>query len=158
MEKEVNYKSHPRSCSLPVFNIADARPQYAYQVGVTPEFVERARNHCSRMGSLGPGNKPLSPCPPELDCKWRFFWRIGKPPVSSKFPQLNMAPVIPPEIPEWETVMNSWGERMLDALHVAAEMSATGFGLPSDAFTKLMDGGPHLLAPTGTDLSKYGEY
>jgi hypothetical protein len=108
------------------------------------------------MGSLGPNNKPLSPCPPELDCKWRFFWRIGKPPLSSKFPQLNMDPVIPPEIPEWEDVMNSWGGRMLNALEVAAEMSATGFGLPSDAFTKLMDGGPHLLAPTGTDLGKYG--
>jgi hypothetical protein len=46
--------------------IRDARPEYQYQVGVTPEGTERPRNHCKRMGAIGPNNKPLSLCPPGL--------------------------------------------------------------------------------------------
>lgn len=57
--------------------LRDARPEYGYQVGVTKDFVELPRNHCKSMGAYGPDNKPLSPCPPELDPKWRFFWRTG---------------------------------------------------------------------------------
>ncbi|KAE8672153.1 Tetratricopeptide repeat-containing protein isoform 1 [Hibiscus syriacus] len=36
-----------------------------------------------------------------------------------------------------------------------SEMAAIGFGLPTDAFTSLMKQGPHLLAPTGSDLRRY---
>jgi hypothetical protein len=35
-------------------------------------------------------------------------------------------------------------------------MSAIGMGLDADIFTSRMKGGPHLLAPTGSDLNKYG--
>jgi isopenicillin N synthase-like dioxygenase len=135
----------------------DARPEFHYQVGVTPNNVERARDHCHRLGSLGPDDQPLSPCPPEYDPKWRFFWRIGPKPVSTKFPALNAEQVIPPEIPEWTEVMNMWGNKMLAATHTLSTMSAIGFDLPEDAFTSRMEGGPHLLAPTGSDFSKYGE-
>lgn len=31
-------------------------------------------------------------------------------------------------------------------------MAAIGMGLEKNAFTKRMEGGAHLLAPTGTDL------
>jgi hypothetical protein len=109
------------------------------------------------MGVYGPDNKPLSPCPPEKDTKWRFFWRIGPRPPRSKFPSLNMEPVIPPEISNWGETMDRWGEKLLDSLFVFAEMAAIGFVLPSDSFTSRMKFGPHLLAPTGTDLSKYGQ-
>ena len=34
-------------------------------------------------------------------------------------------------------------------------MAAIGLGLNKDAFTSRMGGGPHLLAPTGSDLQKY---
>eukprot|EP00603_Paraphysomonas_imperforata_P005917 CAMPEP_0114427108 /NCGR_PEP_ID=MMETSP0103-20121206/8164_1 /TAXON_ID=37642 ORGANISM="Paraphysomonas imperforata, Strain PA2" /NCGR_SAMPLE_ID=MMETSP0103 /ASSEMBLY_ACC=CAM_ASM_000201 /LENGTH=378 /DNA_ID=CAMNT_0001596131 /DNA_START=64 /DNA_END=1200 /DNA_ORIENTATION=+ len=136
----------------------DARPEVYYQVGVTPEKIEKARNFCTRMGSYGPDDKPLSPCPPELDAKWRFFWRIGPVPKESKFPALNMDPVIPPEIPEWKRVMDKWGNFMMDAQFVVAEMAAIGFKLQKDAFSSRMHCGPHLLAPTGSDLSgKYGK-
>lgn len=136
----------------------DSRPQYHYQVGVTGEKIEKARNFCSQIGAYGPDDKPLSPCPPELDAKWRFFWRIGPTPKESKFPALNMDPVIPPEIPEWKTVMDKWGNHMMDAQFVVAEMAAIGFKLKSDAFSSRMRFGPHLLAPTGSDLSgKYGK-
>lgn len=134
----------------------DARPQYHYQVGVTGEKIEKARNFCTQMGAYGPDDKPLSPCPPELDAKWRFFWRIGPVPKETKYPALNMDPVIPPEIPEWTRVMDKWGNHMMDAQFVVAEMAAIGFKLKRDAFTSRMHCGPHLLAPTGSDLNKYG--
>mgnify|MGYP001033362299 CR=1 FL=1 len=51
--------------------------------------------------------------------------------------------------------MNTWGELMLSAVHTVSEMTALGFGLDRDAFTKRSALGPHLLAPTGSDLGKH---
>lgn len=51
--------------------------------------------------------------------------------------------------------MNTWGKVLFDASATAAEMAAIGMGLPYDTFSKLMNGGAHLLAPTGSDLKKY---
>ena len=46
-------------------------------MGATPSFIELPRNHCDRMRAFKDADAPLSPCPPELDPKWRFFWRIS---------------------------------------------------------------------------------
>ena len=46
-------------------------------------------------------------------------------------------------------MLNSWGDKLLGAVTLAAEMVACGFGLEADAFTRRMQLGPHLLAPTG---------
>ena len=92
--------------------LPDARPQFHYQVGVTPERIERPRNHCNRMKELGliktnnknndnddnndnNDNQSMSLCPPELDPKWRYFWRIGNTPSNTQFKQLNADAVIP---------------------------------------------------------------
>ncbi|TXG56320.1 hypothetical protein EZV62_017633 [Acer yangbiense] len=40
---------------------------------------------------------------------------------------------------------------------VVAEMAAIGFGLPKDTFTSIMKQAPHYLAPTGSDLRRYGQ-
>lgn len=137
--------------------LRDARPEYGYQVGVTKDFVELPRNHCKAMGAYGPDNKPLSPCPPELDPKWRFFWRTGPQPATTEFPTENMDAVIPIEFPEWKEVMDSWGGQMTAALFTLAEMAAVGFKMAPDAFTSRMMYGPHLLAPTGSDFNKHGK-
>mmetsp|Transcript_10072 Transcript_10072/g.16552 ORF Transcript_10072/g.16552 Transcript_10072/m.16552 type:complete len:396 (+) Transcript_10072:55-1242(+) len=140
--------------------IRDARPEYGYQVGVTKEFIELPRNHCERMkgmGHLGPDNQPLSPCPPEKDPKWRFFWRTGPRPEKTEFPDENMDQVLPAEFPEWKEVMDSWGGQMTNALFTLAEMAAVGFNMDSDAFTSRMMFGPHLLAPTGSNFNKFGQ-
>lgn len=50
--------------------------------------------------------------------------------------------------------MDKWGYKLLDAVSSVAEMSAIGMGLPKDTFVQHMDGGAHLLAPTGSDLAK----
>ena len=44
---------------------------------------------------------------------------------------------------------------MIDATFLAAEMAAVGMGLPKDIFTSKMNLGPHLLAPTASDLNKF---
>jgi isopenicillin N synthase-like dioxygenase len=51
--------------------------------------------------------------------------------------------------------MNSWGDKMLNAVRAVAELAAIGFGLERNAFVSLMEHGPHLLAPTGSDLDKH---
>ena len=50
--------------------------------------------------------------------------------------------------------MNSWGNKLLDAVSAVAEMIAVGWGQPRDVFTRRMHLGPHLLAPTGGDLAR----
>lgn len=136
--------------------VRDARPEHSFQVGVTPSFVEKPRNHCARVGALGPDDKPLTICPPEKDPKWRFFWRVGPRPKTTKFADLNADPVIPPEIPEWSLVMDTWGGLMLGSLKTLSEMIAVGFDMPPNTFTDMMENGPHLLAPTGSDFNKHG--
>jgi len=135
----------------------DARPAVHYQVGVTPEEIERARNHCSRMKGLNSAEKPLTECPPELDHKSRFFWRIGPPPADNAHRDLNMPPVVPKAFPKWAETMNGWGETILATIKTVSEMASIGFGLPKDTFTSRMDCAPHLLAPTGSNLRTFGK-
>ncbi|KAL0464397.1 UNVERIFIED_CONTAM: hypothetical protein Slati_0327300 [Sesamum latifolium] len=71
--------------------------------------------------------------------------------------ELNSEPVIPEGFPEWQETMDSWGYKMISAIEAVAEMAAVGFGLQKDAFTSLMKQGPHLLAPTGSDLRRHGK-
>ncbi|KAI8928915.1 hypothetical protein BC831DRAFT_446344 [Entophlyctis helioformis] len=136
----------------------DCRPEVHYQVGATPENTEEPR--CGRdddclelVSKMTAEDKPYDFSQP--DKKWRFFWRMGERPPKTEFPQLNAAPVIPAAIPDWTDRMNHWGNRMLDAVSVVSEMVAVGLGLPRDAFLSRTKYGPHLLAPTGSDLGKY---
>ena len=50
--------------------------------------------------------------------------------------------------------MNKWGNMMVEACYTAAEMAAVGLGVEKDLFSSRMKLGPHLLAPTGSDLTK----
>ena len=130
----------------------DARPHLHYQVGVTPGDVERARPHCEFGKTLA--DQPMSECPPLLDAKWRFFWRIGDRPESSQFEELNASPVVPDEFAdEWQPTMDSWGEKLVDAAETVATMAAIGFGVEKDSFVSKMHHAPHLLAPTGSNLT-----
>lgn len=149
------YFSQPTEVKL-----ADARPQYSYQVGVTPEFQEVPRctfdEECQRrIQSYTPGNE--AHMPRGADAKWRYFWRIGERPVGTEFGELNAEPVIPNAFPQWSQVMNQWGGLMRQSVGTVAEMAAIGFGLPADAFTSRAENGPHLLAPTASDLQTHGK-
>lgn len=134
----------------------DARPEWSFQVGVTPENTERPRNHCAKVKAMNDADKPQTICPPEADPKWRFFWRMGELPKETRFKTSNMESVIPPEFPNWTTVMDGWGTLMVNAVTDVAAMAAVGLGLQQDAFTSMMQYAPHLLAPTGSDFNKFG--
>ncbi|KAL8003480.1 putative oxoglutarate/iron-dependent dioxygenase, isopenicillin N synthase [Plasmopara halstedii] len=137
--------------------LEDARPEYHYQVGVTPEGKERARNHCARVEKLEKQHVPVSLCPPEADKKSRFFWRVGERPSHTAFQELNADPVIPRQFPEWENIMNMWGHKMLDTITDLVELVALGLGLDKDALANRIKFGPHLLAPTGSNFHKFNQ-
>ena len=132
--------------------LEDARPELSYQTGVTPESIEKARNHEHIVNMLTGDNKPQTPYPLDNDAKWRFFWPIGERPeaIRDEIPK-----VIPSGFPDWETKMDSWGNHMINAATTAAQMAAVGMGLDKDTFSEKMHLGQHLLAPTASDLLKY---
>ena len=139
--------------------LEDARPDLAYQVGITPEGVERPRclNDESMkevISSFSEEDAPHTPC--GADPKWRYFWRLGERPTATRFQELNADPVIPKGFDNWEAIMDEWGNHMLSTVRTVSEMIAIGCGLERDVFVQRMHLGPHLLAPTGTDLEKHG--
>lgn len=52
--------------------------------------------------------------------------------------------------------MNDTGKVFLNAIEHLSILLAQGLGLPPDTFVDSAKYGNHLLAPTGSDLSKYG--
>ncbi|KAF8056110.1 DEGP9 [Scenedesmus sp. PABB004] len=141
---------------------ADARPELAFQVGATPSGVEVPRcvaepEACAAaVAALAPEHRPTLPTGP--DVKERFFWRVGGRPPATGYPELNAEPVVPRGLPpgRWAAVMDGWGASLLGAVRTVAAMAALGFGLAADALTSRLEGGPHLLAPTGSDLAAHG--
>ncbi|XP_040995322.1 uncharacterized protein LOC121241564 [Juglans microcarpa x Juglans regia] len=142
------------------FKLLQERPNLHYQVGVTPEGVEIPRSLVDeemqeKLKAMPREFQPATLVGP--DRKWRYMWRVGPRPLNTRFQELNSEPVIPEGFPQWKDTMDSWGYKMISAIEVVAEMAAIGFGLPKGAFTSLMKQGPHLLAPTGSDLRRYGQ-
>ncbi|KAL1900121.1 hypothetical protein Sste5346_002429 [Sporothrix stenoceras] len=145
----------------------DERPQLGYQVGVTLENTETPKCAVDEpcldvIARLAPSERPLDIGGHHPDPKCRFFWRMSeKPPYETAFPGLNAPNVVPAtddaSIRErWTPVMNQWGAAMKEAVTGVAEMAAVGFGLPAETFSDAGRYGPHLLAPTASDLDKYG--
>lgn len=152
MEKYFDSVSKPYYAGL---DLEDVKPEYHYLVGATPENQEKARRHEKKIKTLTEENLPMSPIDPVYDAKWRYYWKIGERPAEAmdNFPQ-----VIPAEgIDGWEEKMDKWGYKLHGAVFTVAEMAALGMGLEKETFTKCLDGGAHLLAPTGSDLQKNGK-
>lgn len=128
----------------------------AHQVGWTPGFTERPVDRRVRIAALPDGHKPQPVIDKDPKERWFEPVRLDLPPADTKFPMLNAAPVTPEGFPEWRSVMDAYGKAMLEAIFTVAEMAAIGFGARDDLFTSRMRRAPHLLAPTGTDLMRYG--
>jgi len=133
----------------------DVHPELSFQLGATPEFTEVPRDHVEKIRSLDRDNS--AHIPEGADPKWRYFWRIGERPKETKFVEQNGAQVVPENFPEWPEVMDKWGQLMMTSIYTASEMLAVGLDLPVDTFTKLLEYGPHLLAPTGSDLERFNK-
>lgn len=144
----------------------DERPELSYQVGVTLENTEKPKcavdEPCLRViERLAPSERPLDIMGHNPDPKCRFFWRMSEPPpYPTEFPGLNASNVVPeaPELKErWTPTMMKWGNAMKTSVADLTEMVAIGLGLPAETFRKAGQYGPHLLAPTASDLVKFGE-
>ncbi|EIN13939.1 Clavaminate synthase-like protein [Punctularia strigosozonata HHB-11173 SS5] len=143
----------------------DERPELGYQIGVTLENTEKPKcavdEPCLRViERLEPAERPLDVSGHQPDPKCRFFWRMGDtPPYETAFPSLNASNIVPeaPALKErWTPVMEKWGKSMKTAVEDLTEMIALGLGLPRSTFREAGKYGPHLLAPTASDLVKYG--
>ncbi|KAM5347173.1 hypothetical protein ACJ41O_010178 [Fusarium nematophilum] len=144
----------------------DERPELSYQIGVTLENTEKPKCAVDEpcldvIQRLHPSQRPLDISAHSPDPKCRFFWRMAEvPPFKTEFPGLNALNIVPeaPHIKErWAPAMNQWGTSMKNAVSKLAEMTAVGLGLPAEFFSDAGRYGPHLLAPTASDLKKYGQ-
>ena len=63
--------------------LKEAKPEYHYLVGATPENQEKARKHEKKIRTLSKENLPMSPVDPVYDAKWRYSWKIGERPADA---------------------------------------------------------------------------
>jgi len=133
----------------------DIKPEFSYQVGATPELKETARNHALTIKDRFRNALPDTPQPPPPNGLWRFFWRVGE--VYAEDNVLLPPQVIPKDFKDWEKNMNQWGFLMRNSVFTIAEMLSLGFGWERNSLTKRLEGGCHLLAPTGSNLEKYNQ-
>lgn len=133
--------------------LTDCFPELGFETGVTPEYVEKARDHSKLMGTLTEENQSQTPTPVPKDAKWRYMYFIGK----DKLNGFDLAPDAhkPKDFEDFEKIFNKWGFTLLNATEIVAEMASLGLGFKSDFFTEKLAGGQHLLAPTGSDLKKH---
>ncbi|GAA5969739.1 hypothetical protein JCM11641_008023 [Rhodosporidiobolus odoratus] len=141
----------------------DLRPEVHYQVGITLENTEKPKCHsfdpCKAViAALDPCQRPLDLEGGKADPKCRFFHRMGRIPPQTDFPSLRMENVSPRAFADrWESGMAEWGTQIKTAVEGVSQMVAQGLGLPMETFTDAGEYGSHLLAPTSTDLIKYGK-
>ena len=89
--------------------------------------------------------------------KWRYFWTVGERDQEFDNGMMVYPNDIPKGFPQWQSTMDGWGNKMLNACELAAKMAAVGYNLQENIFSDMMRYGAHLLAPTGSDLSKFDE-
>ena len=133
--------------------LTDCFPEHGFETGVTPEYIEQARDHSKLMKILKGKNKSESSFIPEKDAKWRYMYFIGNNPTET----MELAPNIhiPKDFENFEEIFNKWGYTMLDAVEIVTEMASLGLEFPQNYFTEMLKGGQHLLSPTGADLKRY---
>jgi len=68
-----------------------------------------------------------------------------------------MTNLVPEAFSDWVAEMEKWGGQIKRAVEGVSESLAVGLGLEKDTLTKAAEFGSHLLAPTATDLKKYGK-
>ena len=78
-------------------------------------------------------------------------------PPTTAFPSLAMSNVTPLAFSStWQSNMEEWGAQIKQAVEGVTALLGVGLGV-GDELTKAATYGPHLLAPTATDLGKYGK-
>jgi len=126
-----------------------------YENGWRPPFTEKPRRRNEVLHLIPEHAKPKEP--PKADPKERNMYPAGLRRESTLFPMIDhRAPIVPVEVEGFEEISEQWGATMYKVVMTIAEMLAVGFGEPRDLFSSLLEYGPHRLAPTGLDLTKWG--
>jgi len=134
----------------------DERGEINHQVGWSPSYIESARDHDQIIETIDPNHRPL---PLEgKDPKERFFIPIddGHKPRETAFPGLNAPSVVPEGFEEWAELTEAWGAHMNAIITTYAQMLGVHYADDPNLFANKLRGGPHLLGPTGTDLTRFG--
>ena len=137
------------------FDLNDFYPEYGFQTGATPDDLLVMKNYTEVIKTFTENNKPLTPYPPKPDSKWRFMWRIGERVDNSKHYSVDPPVHIPEDFPQWKPVMDRVGKLLLDGCYTVSEMLALGLGFEKNLFRGMLENGPQILSPQGSDLRRY---
>lgn len=94
--------------------VPDIFPEDDFQVGATPEYTEKARDHYNVVNDFKDNNKADTPYPPPYDAKWRYFWNIGE--VTEDIAQNKS----PNDFPAFKETMEGWGSHMMNGCFTVA--------------------------------------
>ena len=153
MEKYFQKRSEEFYANNIMSELTDCFPESGFEKGVTPEFIERARNHEQIMSELSPENRAETSIPIVPDAKWRYMYFIGEE-VNKKL-ELSSSQYVPKDFPDFKQKFDNWGNSLVRAVETVSEMSSLGLGFRSDFLSNMLKGGQHLLSPTGSDLKKF---
>lgn len=134
---------------LALFDGADT----GYQYGITPPGKEIPLDHSDWIQTLLPEHRPLTVAGVP-DPKARFMWPIGTRPKKTRWPKVNASARPPKRFAHIASALNACGTAMHDSGLVLMQFVAMGLGLDRQQIVKMMKHGPHIMGPTGTDLSK----
>lgn len=126
-----------------------------YQVGLTPEFIEKPRDHCEIIHRLPKEHKAQKPT--NFDPKQRWFHRLTPVEENTEFPNITGENVIPTEIPNWCETIENMGECFMNIYDSLLLLLAEELNVEKSYFQDLCHNGNHMIAPTFSDLSKYGK-
>ena len=137
------------------YDLRDFYPEYNFQTGACPDMLLIMKDHSDVIQTYTADNKPGTAYPPKPDAKWRFLWRVGERVDNSKHYSVDPPVHIPEDFPQWKPVMDNVGNLLLNGVYTVSEMLALGLGLEKNLFRGMLEGGPQVLAPNGSDLSRY---
>lgn len=123
-----------------------------YQRGMTPPDTEHPLDHSAWVARLRPEHQPLT-VPGRPDSKSRFMWAIGERPKRSCWPKINIRAKVPERFREIAGPLNIWGQCMLMAARDILQIVAIGLGLAPNRLSRMLENGPHILGPTGSDFT-----
>lgn len=141
------------------------RAETMHQMGYTPPRTERPGRSQERIeivNKMAPWNRPYSNMDPRAlnlgDSKVRWFHAPVYRESSLQYAWFNRMDNQAPEgFPQWLALSDLWGQMLHATAMTILEMAALGWGSEDPKlFTRMLHLGPHLLAPTGSDLIKHG--
>jgi isopenicillin N synthase-like dioxygenase len=131
--------------------IQHVRKRLHYQVGLTPEFIEKPRDRCDTVYSLK-AQKPTG-----FDPKTRWFHRVTPIDENTEFNDITGQNIIPEEFPEWESTFNNMGDYFMQIQDNLNDIVSIELGQDKHFLRDMCHNGNHMVSPTMSDLSKYGK-